>query len=175
MMLKWNEVVSTAKQRVSLGVLEMRKKREMSTQTFLICALLVIVSVIYPLETVVYILRPAPKIREYNGYLNQEFNGTYHAVLVGSDWVFYLETDRGFVQLIFYCGPYVSGYNLNGMQYKRYTGYCANEGELPLISGERLHVRGTMLVPSDWHGHDLEFFGDLYVFKYCTLTVCVET
>jgi hypothetical protein len=153
----------------------MRKKKEISWQNFLICALLVVVSVIYPFETISYIMRPSPKTREYTGYLNQEFNGTYHADLVGSDWVFYLETDRGLVQLTFYCGSYVSAYNSIGIEVKRYTGYCSSEAELPLKSGEWLHVRGTMLVPSDWHGYGLEFLGDLYVFDYCTVTVCVET
>jgi len=72
----------------------------------------------------------------------------------GSEVVFYLTTENATIQLVFYCG----------------AGYCYSAQQLPFHDGDRIYVKGTLLLPSDWPTNKyqpaLRFFGDLYVFNY---------
>jgi len=105
----------------------------------------------------------------HTGYFSVGYTGVYNYVdaqpicalsfppcLVGSEVVYYLTTSNATIRLIFYCG----------------AGYCWNAQQLPFKEGDEIHVKGTLLQPSDWPTNEyqptLRFFGDLYVFNYTT-------
>ena len=103
----------------------------------------------------------------HTGYFSVSYTGVYHYVeaqplcsknfppcWVPSEVVWYLTTENETVRLIFYCG----------------VGYCYGAQELPFHDGDRIHVEGTLIQPSDWATSEyqpaLQFIADLYVFKY---------
>mgnify|MGYP001119853495 CR=1 FL=1 len=107
----------------------------------------------------------------YQGYLSMSFDGAYHYVaaeplcrktfppcLAPDEVVFYLETERGTVRLIFYCG----------------LDYCSRATQLPFSDGAHIYVKGTFLEPSKWpagqYEPNLQFIGDLYVFQNSTVS-----
>jgi hypothetical protein len=114
----------------------------------------------------------------YSGYFSINYVGVYHNVqatpvcrtvfppcLTRSEVVFLLNAKNGTIRLIFYCGGPV-----------KY--YCENPSQLSVSDGECLHVKGTLIEPSEWPGNEfsprMQFDGDLYVFENQTLpeTLC---
>ena len=110
----------------------------------------------------------------YSGYLGTSYNGTYRYVVAKAlcdksfptcfqedEVVFYLDTGREVIRLIFYCGT-------------DYSEYCRSVGEVPLRDGTCVLVKGTLLIPSKWPTDQftpsLQFAGDLYVFQYSTFS-----
>lgn len=106
----------------------------------------------------------------YQGYLAVSYQGTYHYVVAvplcnvlicpASETVFYLNTSKGTIRLIFYCGRFS-------------IDYCYSASQLPFGDGACLYVKGTLLEPSKWPSDrfspSLHFQGDLYVFENATL------
>jgi hypothetical protein len=115
---------------------------------------------------------------EHSGYLSQEFNGTFHAErwLGAGELVFWLDSQEGRVRLLFYCGAENSssstqenlGVRGQGMtlavnvNIKQYDHYCADPSEVQFKDGDWIHVRGTLIVPSQLSAR---FIGDLYVME----------
>jgi len=106
--------------------------------------------------------------------------------MIGGSWAFYLETDNGRIQLIFYCGILQTTSSFRGkgidaamteisknIKVKRYSPYCANPSEVPIQPGTLLHVRRTLITPTMWPNSSLQFIGDLCVFEYCLGDICV--
>jgi hypothetical protein len=122
-------------------------------------------------------------------FLNRPFEGIFRESMIGWSWAFYLETDNGLVQLIFYCGTLQTTSSFQGkgidagmmtqisknIRVKQYSSYCANPSEVPIQPGTLLHVRGTLITPTMWPNSSLQFIGDLYVFEYCLGDICVAT
>jgi hypothetical protein len=115
---------------------------------------------------------------EHSGYLSQEFNGTYHVNWWPNvkEWAFWLDSQEGQVRLLFYCGAentttstqdnlgimgqgVTLGINVNVQHYDH---YCADPSEVLFKDGDWIHVRGTLIVPSQLSA---KFIGDLYVME----------
>jgi hypothetical protein len=109
----------------------------------------------------------------YSGYLAINYVGIYHYVhavpvcrtafppcVAHDEALFLLNAKNGTIRLIFYCG--------SGIKY-----YCDNPSQLPFRDGACLHVKGTLLEPSEWPSHQfntsMHFDGDLYVIDSQTL------
>lgn len=106
----------------------------------------------------------------HSGYFSVSYTGVYHYVdaqplcaqnfppclAPTSEAVFYLTTENATIRLVFYCG----------------LDYCSNAQQLPFKDGAEIHVKGTLIRPSDWPTNQyqptLRFFADLYVFNYTT-------
>jgi hypothetical protein len=105
-------------------------------------------------------------VEEHSGLLNQTLSGTYHAERwEGSgEWVFTLDSSNGPVRLLFYCGLKASSTVSLRIQaiVKQYDHYCTEPSELPFKDGDWIHVRGTLIAPSQLSGR---FIGDLYVME----------
>jgi hypothetical protein len=103
--------------------------------------------------------------RSYQQYMLVSYQGIYHYVTAtpicttgfasctgSNQTLFYLTTENATIQLIFYCGNY----------------YCDSPSQLPFNDGTCLHVKGTLLEPSEWPSDQfspsMHFEGDLYVF-----------
>lgn len=107
----------------------------------------------------------------YQGYLSVEYSGIYRYVEAiptcskafppcfdAYPLVFYLETDNGLlVRLILQCG----------------LEDCYRANQVPLTGGTRIHVKGTLIEPSQWPAPTYEprlyFVGDLYVRQYSSM------
>jgi hypothetical protein len=100
----------------------------------------------------------------YQGYVSISFQGVYHYVIASpictgsthcpnSENVFFLDAKNGTIRLIFYCD----------------NNFCEDPSQLAFGDGTCLHVKGTLIEPSEWPSHEfspfMNFAGDLYVFE----------
>lgn len=109
----------------------------------------------------------------YHGYFSVGYSGIYRYVEAiptcsktfppcfdAYPIVFYLETDGGLlVRLILQCG----------------LEDCYRADQVPLAVGARIHVKGTLIEPSQWltlrYEPRLYFVGDLYVLQYSSMSL----
>jgi hypothetical protein len=144
------------------------KKASLLTFTSIIIAFVAIVSLFSAIYTANFRVPSESPTATYSGYLSSSYIGTYHYLdeqptcaqsfppcLVPSEVIFYLTTQNGtLIHLYFYCG----------------ADYCRDAQQLPLTDGAKIHVEGTLLVPSSWptseYNPPLRFTADLFVFSY---------
>ena len=148
----------------------MQRVREKKAQLLSVAFISIMIVTVVSLLSVSIPNTPVPfqsPTATHTGYVGVGYTGVYHYVtaqpvcaqtfppcLVGNEVVWYLSTPNATIRLIFYCA----------------VGYCWNAQQLPFKDGDEIHVRGTLLCPSDWptdkYQPTLRFFGDLYVFNY---------
>lgn len=162
---------------------------ELRTTRFVLAALLILISAGTVTVVLFGTILDATTNRYHSGLLKQQFEGVFRERVVDDSWVFYLETDRGLVRLVFYCGGSIqtaASFKGEGDMFvitqisknilvKQYSSYCVVPNEIPIQPGTSISVTGTLIKPSMLSNPALQFIGDLYVFKYCVRDVCVAT